>query len=137
MVISAPLFCRLIDDSPDDYFEKQVKSCISRDELIEAIVDDLTRLLNTRIAELWKERSAPFSYGINATCPTSVDNEFEIQELESRINTVIKNFETRLKNINSHVINRDNFGNLNLIIDAELTSEEFRTPLSFPVVIAK
>ena len=135
MGVPAPLFDRLTDDDLEESFEPKIKSYISLQELQESIAEDLSRLLNTRVSDFWRDYDTPYSYGINATCPTSVDNEFEIQELENRIDSVIKNFETRLKNVAAHVISRDNVGNLHLIIDAQMVDHDHLTPLSFPVVI--
>ncbi|MDR1333993.1 MAG: type VI secretion system baseplate subunit TssE [Holosporaceae bacterium] len=135
---TVPLFEKLTDEAPEAQFEKVPRRFPTLEEVQNSIREDLTRLLNTRIAILWKNRKdlTPFSYGVNITAPTSAENVFEIQELENSIDKIIKLFEPRLKDVKSKIVR---FGNdprsLFVNINATTEFENQRTPLSFPVVI--
>ncbi|MDR1561393.1 MAG: type VI secretion system baseplate subunit TssE [Holosporaceae bacterium] len=135
-----PLFETLIDSDTETQFEKVSKRISTLAELQNSIEKDLSRLLNTRVSNVWKacgsESRTPFSYGVNITAPTSAENVFEIQDLEARIDDVIKSFEPRLTNAKSRVVG---FGKdpstLFVNIEAVLSVENRRVQLSFPVVI--
>jgi type VI secretion system protein ImpF len=130
------LFDKLIDENPEESFEKNPKRFFTIGELQDSILKDLTYLLNTRVSPFWKQNRLPFSYGVNITAPMSVENVFEIQELESRIDEVIGQFEPRLINAKSTVVNMGNDPSAIFVtIDAMIHSENHRTPLSFPLVI--
>ncbi|MDR1375785.1 MAG: type VI secretion system baseplate subunit TssE [Holosporaceae bacterium] len=133
-----PLFEKLTDKDPETLFEKNSRRLLTLDELQNSIREDLMRLLNTRIAILWKNRKdlSPFSYGINITAPTSAENVFETQELENNIDKIIKQFEPRLGNVKSKVVGVGNDPrSLFVSIDATVEFENQKAQLSFPVVI--
>ena len=137
---SASLFDRLTDENPDTLYEESPKRFIGISDLQESILNDLSKLLNTKVALLWQNyicnTPVPFSYGVNATCIISAENIFEIQLLESRINNVIEQFEPRLSNVSSHVVSTGiDPGTVFINIDADLIYNNRRTPLSFPVVL--
>ncbi|MDR2067772.1 MAG: type VI secretion system baseplate subunit TssE [Holosporaceae bacterium] len=135
---SIPLFEKLTDENPEEPFEKTPRRSPTLEDVRNFVREDLTRLLNTRIAILWKNRKdlTPFSYGANITAPTSAENVFEMQELENSINKIIELFEPRLRNAKSKIVG---FGSdprsLFVNIDAIVEFENQRAPLSFPVVI--
>ena len=139
-VVTAPLFERLIDEELEVPFEKTPKRYLPLSEMQEAILQDLSRLLNTRVAIFWQNYvskiTVPYAYGVNATCIVSAENVFEIQELESRIDKVIKEFEPRLINARTHVVGTGTDpSTLFINIDAEVIFEGHKTPLTFPVVV--
>jgi type VI secretion system lysozyme-like protein len=132
------LFDKLVDDNLEESFEKNSKRNLTFNELQNSISNDLTCLLNTRVATYWKSQAnkTPYSYGVNVTAPTSVESVFEIQELESRIDDAIRQFEPRLINAKSQVMNIGNDPSSVFInIDAMINVENRKTPLSFPIVI--
>ncbi|MDR1236011.1 MAG: type VI secretion system baseplate subunit TssE [Holosporaceae bacterium] len=135
-----PLFERLTDDKPEESFEKKPKRFSTFRELQESIITDLSRLLNTRVSPFWKKcagkTAIPYSYGVNVTAPASAENVFEIQELESRIDGVIRQFEPRLINAKSRVVGvGSDPSNVFVNIDAVINVENRRAILSFPIVI--
>jgi type VI secretion system lysozyme-like protein len=136
----ASLFEKLIDENLDEPFEKNPKRFLTFNELQNSILNDLSRLLNTKVSNIWKNSAAkvtiPYSYGINITAPTSAESIFEIQALESRIDAVIRQFEPRLIDAKSHFvgIGKDP-SSIFVNIDAMILRENRRTPLSFPVVV--
>lgn len=140
-LVRTPLFEKLIDEDPEIPFEKNPKHFSSLVELQSSIIEDLSRLLNTRIAIFWKNYSyknlsIPFTYGINITGDISSENSFAMQELEAAIEKVIAQFEPRLIDAKAHVqgIGSDpSFLFIN--IDAIVITENRRIPLSFPVVL--
>ncbi|MDR1333611.1 MAG: type VI secretion system baseplate subunit TssE [Holosporaceae bacterium] len=139
-VATVPLFERLIDDNPEEPFEKHPKRFLTFRELQESILRDLSCLLNTRASLFWKDcagnAAIPYSYGVNVTAPTSAENVFEIQTLESRIDGVVRLFESRLTNAKSNVMGsgRDP-SNVFVNIEATMNIEHRKMPLSFPIVI--
>ncbi len=135
-----PLFDRLVDEDVDASFEVEARRFISFDELKESIIKDLTLLLNTKISPFWVEYSKtmkiPFSYGINSTAPSSAENVFEIQDLESRISRVIADFEPRLKNVQVQILTMGvTPGKADVQIDANVAAGNLRVPLSFSIVM--
>ncbi|MCR5224695.1 MAG: type VI secretion system baseplate subunit TssE [Alphaproteobacteria bacterium] len=139
-VVTAPLFERLVDENTDVPFEKNPKRYLPLSELQEVILKDLSNLLNTRVAIFWQNYvskiTVPYAYGVNATCTVSAENVFEIQELESRIDKVIQQFEPRLINARTHVVGTGTDpSTLFINIDAEIIFEGHKTPLTFPVVV--
>ena len=139
-VVTAPLFERLTDDNTEVAFEKNPKRYVKIAEQQELILKDLSRLLNTRVALFWQhymsKMTVPYAYGVNATCTISAENIFEIQELEKRIDNVIKQFEPRLINAKTHVVSTGTDpSTLFMNIDAEIVIEGHKTPLTFPVVV--
>lgn len=139
-IAALPIFDRLVDDNLDEKFELEAKRFITFEELKESISADLTRLLNTKISEFWVEYSKsmmiPFSYGINATAPSMSETVFEIQDLESRISQIIKEYEPRLKNVRVEIVSYGvDPGRAGVQIDAEVADGDKRIPLSFPIVM--
>jgi type VI secretion system protein ImpF len=139
-VATVPLFERLIDDNPDEQFEKYPKRFSNFQELQDSIARDLSFLLNTRVSLFWKncceKTTIPYCYGVNVTAPTSAENVFEIRELESRVNDVVRQFEPRLGNVKSQVVGvGTDPGCVFVSIDATVNIENRKTPLSFPVAI--
>ena len=136
-----PLFEKLVDEDTEVPFEKTPKRFSSLIELQSSIIEDLSRLLNTRIAIFWKNRAdkslyTPFSYGINITSDISAENVFAMQELEARIEKVIAQFEPRLMNAKAHVQGTGSDPSFLFVnIDAIVIVENRRVPLSFPVVL--
>jgi type VI secretion system lysozyme-like protein len=134
------LFERLIDEDPDESFEKHPKKFLNFRELQESLARDLSRLLNTRVSQFWKDNfgktTVPYSYGVNITAPASAENVFEIHGLESNIDDAIRRFEPRLINAKSHVIGtyRDP-SRVFIDIEATINIENRKTQLSFPIAI--
>ncbi|MDR1983101.1 MAG: type VI secretion system baseplate subunit TssE [Holosporaceae bacterium] len=136
----ASLFEKLTDENLEEQFEQSPKRFATFNELQNSILNDLSRLLNTRVSNVWKNSAdkitAPYSYGINITAPTSAENIFEIQALESKIDAVIRQFEPRLIDAKSHVIGIGNDPSSVLVnIDAMTILENRKTPLSFPIAV--
>lgn len=136
-----PLFEKLIDEDIEVPFEKNPKRTSSLAEFQEYIIDDLTKLLNTRVSVYWREFAeknyvSPFAYGINITPDISTENVESLTELETRIRTVIEQFEPRLTNIEVHAqVSTNDPSYLFVNIDAIVLFEDRKAPLSFPVVI--
>ncbi|GHT97871.1 hypothetical protein FACS1894126_2700 [Alphaproteobacteria bacterium] len=138
----APLFDRLIDEDIDVPFEKNPKKYSSLDEFQASIMKDLSRLLNTRVSMFWRNYAdkhkvvLPFLYGVSVTGVLSADSIFELQELESRIEAVIAQFEPRLVNTKCSIQSIGNdHSSLFVNIDAALIFENRRAFISFPVVV--
>lgn len=139
-VTTTPLFERLTDEELDILFENNPKRFSSLSEKQSLILKDLSVLLNTRVALLWQNYVSkvpiPYAYGVNVTCTVSAENIFEIQQLEKRIDDVIKRFEPRLINAKSHVMGTGTDpSTLFVNIEAEVMIRGHKTPLTFPVVV--
>ncbi|MDR0753336.1 MAG: type VI secretion system baseplate subunit TssE [Holosporaceae bacterium] len=132
------LFEKLIDENPEESYEKKIMEFSTVNHMHDSILKDLSYLLNTRVSSFWKRigNKIPYSYGVNITAPSSAENVFEIQELESNINDAIGQFEPRLINAKSQVIN---FGNdpscIFVNIEAQVIFENRKIPLSFPIIL--
>lgn len=139
-IANAALFDKLADLDMEVPFEKNPKNSYSLIELQNSIIEDLTRLLNTRINMIFcncaQHLANPFLYGIDLSSAFCTDNIFDMQEIESRINKVIKQFEPRLIDPQSHVSSISNgSGIIFLTIDAIVILEHRHIQLSFPIVL--
>ncbi|MDR0677279.1 MAG: type VI secretion system baseplate subunit TssE [Holosporaceae bacterium] len=134
----APLFEKLVDENTEEIFEKTPKRLLNTKELQESIANDLSCLLNTKTSAIIKSSKItnPYFYGVKATAPTFAEDAFEIQKLESAIDEAIRQFEPRLSDAKSHVINIEgNSNKISIIIDAVVTIGNLTTPLSFPITM--
>jgi type VI secretion system lysozyme-like protein len=137
------LFRKLIDEDTSITFEKNPKSLCSNDELRESIIEDLSMLLNTRVASFWmeyvdknKQCAVPFSYGATITEAVFSENAFDMREVEQRIDDAIRRFEPRLMDPKSTIINYSkDFSTVFVNIDAVLVAENRKMQLSFPIVL--
>ncbi|MDR2646288.1 MAG: type VI secretion system baseplate subunit TssE [Holosporaceae bacterium] len=132
------LFEKLIDENPEESYEKKFNGFSTVNHMQDSILKDLSYLLNTRVSSLWKRigNKVPYSYGVNITAPSSAENVFEIQELESKINDAIEQFEPRLINAKSQVINFGNDSSCIFVnIEAQVIFENRKVPLSFPIIL--
>jgi type VI secretion system lysozyme-like protein len=137
-----PLFERLLDEDMEIPFEKNPKRFSSLEELYKSIANDLSRLLNTRIPTIWRDYSkknnsvTPFSYGVNLTDAVSSENPFDMRTLETRVKEVVEQFESRLTSVKVNVISiGKDPSTLFVNVDAIVTTENRRVPLSFPIVV--
>ncbi|MDR1335103.1 MAG: GPW/gp25 family protein, partial [Holosporaceae bacterium] len=125
------LFKKLIDEDISVTFEKNPKRLCTSNELRESIVEDLSMLLNTRVASFWNECSAknkeypiPFSYGTNVTDAIFSENVFDMQEVELRIDDAIRRFEPRLMDAKSSIVSySQDFSTVFINIDAVMIVE--------------
>jgi type VI secretion system lysozyme-like protein len=134
------LFEKLIDEDTEIKFEKNPKRFRSFADLQRSIAEDLSLLLNTRVATFWKNNysksAIPFAYGVNLIGSVIAENPAEMQQVASEIDGVIRQFEPRLINAKSCVqaMEADPCA-LYVTIDANVIFEDRKTPFSFPVVI--
>lgn len=137
----APLFERLTDENTEIPFEKVPKSFSSLEEMRASIIEDISRLLNTRISAFWrdyeqKNRITPFSYGVDISAALSTENTAEMRALEAHIEKALRTFEPRLIDPKVYVQGTENDpGSLFINIDASIIMENRRIPMSFPVIL--
>ncbi|MDR3155502.1 MAG: GPW/gp25 family protein [Holosporaceae bacterium] len=137
------LFRKLIDEDTSITFEKNPKRLCTTSELQESIVEDLSMLLNTRVASFWKECTdrnkectVPFAYGTNVTDTVFSENAFDMKEVELCIDDAIRRFEPRLIDAKSSIVSySQDFSTVFINIDAVMITENHKTQLSFPVVL--
>ena len=136
-----PLFEKLLDEDTEIPFEKVPKSFMSFEDLQKSIMEDVSRLLNTRISVFWKDyaqknQMSPFSYGVDITAAISPNNVVEIRELEVHIENALKAFEPRLIEPKVYVQGVGNDpSSLFINIDAYIEMNNRRIPASFPVIL--
>ena len=139
-ITDSTLFDKLIDDAPEVTFEKEIKHLYTIEEFEQSIKNDLSNLLNTRVATLWNIYSTsaptPYSYGINISEAISGENIFDVAALEEQIEKIIKLFEPRLLSPRVHINNIDPLpATLLLNIEANIMIKKQRVKISFPLVI--
>ncbi|MBR1734157.1 MAG: type VI secretion system baseplate subunit TssE [Alphaproteobacteria bacterium] len=142
-VFVMPLFEKLTDENTEIPFEKAPKTLLSLEELQNSIIEDVTRLLNTRISAFWRnfeqknQMNTPFSYGVDISAALSTENTTEMRELEARIEKALKTFEPRLIDPKVYVkAIGNNPGSLFINIDASIIMENRRISMSFPVILS-
>ncbi len=142
----SPLFDRLIDDTPEAKKEHPKKGILNRAQVLESIVTEVARLLNTRLSATAKIYSLyhdqdyglglPWMYGIPDF--TSIDPADKTQW--ARINKLFENainyFEPRLKKVN---VSLDYFDGqsqrLYVSIRGQVVMKEFQQPVAFGIEI--
>ena len=136
-----PLFERLTDENTEILFEKVPKSFSSLEKMQTSVMEDVSRLLNTRISAFWrdyeqKNHITPFSYGVDINASLSTENTVEMRELENHIENALRTFEPRLVDPKVYVQGTGNDpGSLFINIDASIIMENRRIPMSFPVIL--
>ncbi len=141
-----PLFDRLIDDTPQTTREHPKKIILNRAQVLESIISEVGRLLNTRLSATAKIYSQyrdqdyglglPWMYGIPDF--TSMDPADKTQW--ARINTLfekaISYFEPRIKNVNVSLDYFDGQGQrLYVSIRGQVVMKEFQQPVAFGVEV--
>lgn len=142
----SPLFDRLADDTPGSKREHPKKLILNRAQVLESIVSEVGRLLNTRLSatakiySLYRDQDyglgLPWMYGIPDF--TSIDPADKTQW--ARINTLFEKaiayFEPRLKNVN---VSLDHFDGqsqrLYVSVRGQVVMKEFQQPVAFGVEV--
>lgn len=140
------LFDRLIDDTPQATREHPKKVILNRAQVLESIVSEVGRLLNTRLSATAKIYSQyrdqdyglglPWMYGIPDF--TSIDPADKTQwaRINALFEKAISYFEPRLKNIN---VSLDHFDGqsqrLYVSIRGQVVMKEFQQPVAFGVEV--
>jgi type VI secretion system lysozyme-like protein len=136
----APLFSRLFDQEPRQREEAQPRRVLTRERLIESILGELSRVLNTRcsmtMAGLEGEERTVMNYGLPDFTTLNPTSEGDRQRLARLIVEAVRAFEPRLRNplvdvkadpVNGRV--------LRVRVDGMLEMEHLSEPVSFPLVI--
>lgn len=137
----APLFEKLLDEDTEIVFENTPKSLLTFKELQRSLIDDISRLLNTRLSFFWKDHVnsnhvSPFTYGVDITAAISTEDVVQMRELEIRIENALQRFESRL--IEPKVSVQQIPDNLNMLfvnIDGHVMIENRRALVSFPISV--
>ena len=142
----SPLFDRLVDDTPEAQREHPKRVILNRPQVLESIVNEVSRLLNTRLSATAKIYSRyhdqdyglglPWMYGIPDF--TSIDPADKTQWV--RISELFKNaisyFEPRLKKVS---VSLDHFDGqsqrLYVSIRGQVVMKEFQQPVAFGIEI--
>ena len=142
----APLFDRFINDSMDNKNEHPKKILLNRAQILESIVNEVGRLLNTRLSATAKIYSQyrdqdyglglPWMYGIpdfNSIDPADKNQWVSIAKL---FENAIGYFEPRLKNVN---VSLDHFDGqsqcLYVSVRGKIVMKEFQQPVAFGVEV--
>lgn len=136
----APLFTRLFDHEPRQREEVQPRRVLLRERLIESILSELSRLLNTRcsttMAGLEGQERTVANYGLPDFTTLNPTSEGDRQRLARLIVDAIRAFEPRLQNPVADVRTDPANGRvLRVRVDGMLVIEHLAEPVSFPLVI--
>lgn len=141
-----PFLDRLIDDAPDALREHPKKTLLNRVQVLESIVSEVSRLLNTRLSATAKIYSfyrdqdyglgLPWMYGIpdfTSIDPTDKTQWVRISEL---FENAINYFEPRLQKVK---VSLDHFDGQNqrlyVSIRGQVVMKEFQQPVAFGIEI--
>lgn len=141
-----PFFNRLIDDDLDTLSEHPKKILLNRAQVLESIVNEVSRLLNTRLSStakiysIYREQDyglgLPWMYGIpdfTSIDPTDKTQWIRISELFEH---AINYFEPRLQKVK---VSLDHFDGQNqrlyVSIRGQVVMKEFQQPVAFGIEI--
>lgn len=137
---SAPLLDRLIDWNPKEKTEQNVLRAYTKTELTQAILRDLSWLLNTRcptnrkVLEQREQRSV-IDYGIPDFGDLHTQNPDDRVIIIENIEQAIKTYEPRLTNVKVVFDKEQNQQQLVGYIEADLRFNQTVEPLTFPITI--
>jgi type VI secretion system protein ImpF len=137
---SASLLDRLIDLKPREKTEKNVFRAYSKIELQEAVLRDLTWLLNTRCPISYKvlekrEQRSVIDYGIPDFGDLYTQNPDDRAILIEAIEQAIHIYEPRLKDVKVILDKEQDQRQLTGYIEANLIFNQIVEPLTFPMTI--
>ena len=138
--VRAPLFDRLVDLDPRSPGEPRPLRTLDRAGLRESVRRELERLLNTRTSlpvDRLEERQdlTVLEYGIPDLSAFSAGSTEDQKRLVSIVTRAVAAFEPRLTEVRAVFESLDTTGRLaELRVDAVLTFDEVREPVSFPTV---
>ena len=140
------LFDRLINDKPNENKEHPGKVLANRAQVFESIVNEVSRLLNTRLSATAKIYSQyknqdyglglPWMYGIPDFTSMDPADKTQWWKITKFFETAINYFEPRLKNVK---ISLDHFDGesqrLFVSIRGHIVLSEFQQPVTFGVEV--
>jgi type VI secretion system protein ImpF len=137
---SAPLLDRLIDWNPKEKTEQNVLRAYTKTELKEAILRDLSWLLNTRCpasrqALEKREQRSVIDYGIPDFGDLHTQNPDDRVIIIESIEQAIKVYEPRLTNVKVILDKEQDQRQLVGYIEADLRFNQTVEPLTFPIMI--
>jgi len=138
----APLFSRLFDHEPRQREEAQPRRVLTREGLVESILSELSRMLNTRcsttMAALEGQERNVANYGLPDFTTLNPTSEGDRQRLGRLIVEAVRAYEPRLRNPLVDVRADPTNGRvLRVTVDGMLVIENLSEPVSFPLVIAE
>ena len=142
----APLFDRLMDDVPDAQREHPKRIILNRAQVLESIVNDVARLLNTRLSATAKIYSRyryqeyglglPWMYGVPDFTSMDPADKTQWVRISDLFKDAISYFEPRLKKIS---VSLDHFDGqsqrLYISIRGQVVMKEFQQPVAFGIEI--
>lgn len=142
----SPLFDRLIDDAPEAQREHPKKVLLNRAQVLESIVNEVSRLLNTRLSatakiySLYRDQDyglgLPWMYGIPDFTSIDPANKTQWSRIASLFEKAICYFEPRLQKVN---VSLDHFDGqtqrLYVSIRGQVVMKEFQQPVAFGVEV--
>jgi type VI secretion system lysozyme-like protein len=143
-----PLFDRLIDDHIYVIDDTHDFSLLDNNGLYESIMRELNIILNTRTTakspaeeddfQGGSDYDLPIYFGLNDFSWFDSSQEFYLYQIASKIETVIKRFEPRLKEPMAKIekINRGELG-MNVTISGYIKSGDATSKMSFPITIKR
>ena len=138
--VRALLFDRLTDLDPWAGEERRPLRTFGRDGLLESVRRELERLLNTRSSlpvDRLEERDdlTVLEYGIPDLSAFSAGEPEDQKRLAGVVTRAVSAFEPRLRDVRTVFERLDETGReVQLRVDAVLTLDEVREPVSFPTI---
>jgi type VI secretion system protein ImpF len=142
-IVRLSLLDRLLDDEPEQQFDKPMSSTQGLAALRRSVLRDLEALMNTRrrwrswAPELTELAVSSVGYGIPDFTAGVVNDPVQRERLRAEIETTIRRFEPRFERL--RVILKENTAplepRLRLRIEALLRAETAHEPVAFETVI--
>jgi type VI secretion system lysozyme-like protein len=140
------LFNLLIDDDPDEAFEDVSKNHLSFNEVIDSIISEISKVLNTRLTAKFEDyeelKDDPLNYGIPSLYGLTDSNTFDATspnqwvKISKLCERAISAFEPRITEVEVTI---DGFTPskqaLNILIRGNVYFNKIREEVRFPLAI--
>lgn len=141
-----PIFGRLVDANPDNQKEHPKNIFLNRAQVIESIIAEIDRLLNTRLSATAKIYSRyrdqdyglglPWMYGIPDFTSFDPADKTKWKALSSIFEKSIAYFEPRLKEVKVSVDHFDGQNqSLYVSIQGKVVMKDFQQPVAFGIAV--
>jgi len=140
------LFNLLVDDDPEEAWEDVSKSYLTFDEVIDSIISEISKILNTRLTAKANEyedlKNDPLNFGIPSLFGLTDFNSFDATspkqwlKIAQLCEMAITTFEPRITDVNVKVDSYNKHHQaLNIIVKGTVYLHKIREEVRFPLAL--
>ena len=140
------LFSLLVDEDPDEAFEDVSKSHLSFDEVIDSVISEISKILNTRLTARLDDyemlKDDPLSFGIPSLFGLNDSHSFDSSspnqwvKIARLCERAITTFESRMTEVKVTIESFDRSRQaLNIVVGGKIYLNKVREEVRFPVAL--